>query len=357
MEWPIKFYVDTESILSNIDETHGKMKLHQRHVMSAFCLYPVFRVKAFSMEPVTYVMKDERDNVDKILVDNLEETAKKVYETFKTSVPMIFDGDARKLHESLTECYACGKELGDDKVKDHCRYTGKYRGTLHSECNLKLKRTRTIPVLLHNLSGYDSHMFVKRLADTEGRVRSPEEKYITFNKNVLVDVVDGENIYVRLKFLDTFRFMGKSLAKLVKNTVSFKHTDKYFTAEQQKLLRRKEVYPYDYMTDVSKFPETELPPKEAFDSWLNSAGTVSCSDEFDEMRPKEISDEDYEHAQKVFKDFACKNLGDYTGLYVKTDTVQLADVMENFIDVCLEKYKLDPVHYVTAASLAYDAIC
>ena len=83
---------------------------------------------------------------------------------------------------------------------------------------------------------------------------------------------------------------------------------------------------------------------------------VSCSDEFDEMKPKEVSHEDYVYAQKVFKDFACKNLGDYTGLYVKTDTFQLSDVMENFIDVCLEKYKLDPVHYVTAASLAMDGM-
>ena len=122
-------------------------------------------------------------------------------------------------------------------------------------------------------------------------------------------------------------------------------------------MRRKEVYPYDYMTDFSKFAETELPPKEAFDSWLNSAGTVSCSDEFDGMKPKEISNEDYEHAQEVFKYFACKNLGDYTELYCKIDTLQLSDVFENFTNVCLEKYKLDPAYYVTSASLANDAMC
>ena len=110
------------------------------------------------------------------------------------------------------------------------------------------------------------------------------------------------------------------------------------------------------MTDVSKFAETELPPRDASDSWLVSAGTVSCSNRFNEMKPKEISDEDYEHAQKVFKDFACKNLGDYTGLYCKIDTLQLADVFENFTDVCPEKYKLDPAYYVTSASLAYDAV-
>ena len=254
LECPIKIFFDNESILRNIDETRGNTKLHQRHVMSAFCLYPVSRVEGFSMEPVTYVAKDEHDEVDKILMENLEEIAKKVCETFKTSVPMIFDEDARKLHENLTVCFACGKDLGSDKVRDHCHYTDRYRGALHSRCNLKLKRTTTIPVLAHNNSGCDSHMFVKRLADTERWVRcisENEEKYITFSKNVLVDVVDGENVYVKLKFLDTFRFMGKSLSELVRTTVKFEHTDRYFTAEQQKLLRRKEVYPYDYMTDVS----------------------------------------------------------------------------------------------------------
>ena len=187
---------------------------------------------------------------------------------------MIFDDDARKLHESLTVCFACGDKLGRDKVRDHCHYTGKYRGAPHSECNLKLKRTRTIPVLLHNLLRYDSHMFVKRLANMDGEVNcipENEEKHITFNKNVLVDtIVRDENkvsVYSRLKFLDTFRFMNTSLVKLVKNIDRFEHTDKYFTTDQQKLLRRKEVYPYDYMTDFSKFAETELPPKEAFDTW------------------------------------------------------------------------------------------
>ena len=84
---------------------------------------------------------------------------------------MIFDEDARKLHESLTVCFACGKELGCDNVRDHCHFTGKYRGALHTKCNQRLRRTWVIPVLAHNNSGYDSHMFVKRLANTEGGVR------------------------------------------------------------------------------------------------------------------------------------------------------------------------------------------
>ena len=60
------------------------------------------------MDPVTYMMKHERDEMDKIFAEKLEETTKKIYEIFKTSVPMIFDDDARKRHESLTVCFACG---------------------------------------------------------------------------------------------------------------------------------------------------------------------------------------------------------------------------------------------------------
>ena len=204
---PIKFFFDTESILKHIDETRGKTKLSQRHVMSAFCLYPVSCVEGFSMEPITYVAKDEHDEVDRVLVEKMVETAKNVYENFTIPAKMIFDEDARKLHESATVCFACGKEFDDDKVRDHCHFTGRYRGALHSKCNLKIGgKTLIIPVLAHNNSGYDSHMFVKRLSDTKGRVSciaENEEKYITFSKNILVDVV-GEETWWTLSEADRY---------------------------------------------------------------------------------------------------------------------------------------------------------
>ena len=110
-------------------------------------------------------------------------------------------------------------------------------------------------------------------------------------------------------------------------------------SEQQELLRRK-VYPYDYMTDFSKLVETEPPPREAFNSWLNSAGAVSSTNEFDEMEPVGISDEDYNHFKEMWKRSGSKTLGDLPEFYVKGDTFQLTDVLENFIGVCLGKYGL-----------------
>ena len=174
---------------------------------------------------------------------------------------------------------------------------------------------------------------------------------MSFSKNVLVDVVDGNNVYVKLIFKDTFRFLGKSLASLVKITETFRHTDKYFTEEEQIVLRSKQHYPYEYMDSFSRFKETTIPPKEAFNSLLNSKGLVFSSreDNFDEMKPEEITDKDYKDFKRSWEASKSKNLGDFTMFYVKGDTLQMADVFGNFIDVFRNLFGgLDPSHYIPA---------
>ena len=106
------------------------------------------------------------------------------------------------------------------------------------------------------------------------------------------------------------------------------------------MLLRKGVYPYEDMDNWEKFDETTLPPKEAFYSNLNL---------------EDISDEDYTHAQKVWDVFEINNIGDYHDLYVKSDTLLLADVYENFRNMCLDIYGLDPVYFVSAPGLAWQA--
>ena len=106
------------------------------------------------------------------------------------------------------------------------------------------------------------------------------------------------------------------------------------------MLLRKGVYPYEYMDSWEKFDETALPPKKDFYSNLNL---------------EDISDEDYAHAQKVWDIFKIKNLGEYHDLYVQSDTLLLADVYENFTNMCLKKYQLDPVYFVSAPGLAWQA--
>ena len=293
VESSVKIYADFESFLEPMDRKHGETKLYRRHVPSAFCFHVVSRVEGFSIDPVTYVSQGQDDQVDRVFVKKLEEVTKKIYETFKESRPMIFDEAAKRLHESQYECYACGEKFDEKKVslkkvRDHCHYTGKYRGAPYSKCNLRLERTRTIPVFFHNLTGYDCHLFVMRLAESLGDVSCiprNEEKYVTFNKMVLVHtIVKGEdkevNVYSRLKFVDTMNFMRISLEKLVGNLgkPSFKHTGKYFRDEELDLMLRKGVYPYEYMTGVERFREKSLPPKEEFASSLLRRGFENSSE-------------------------------------------------------------------------------
>ena len=94
------------------------------------------------------------------------------------------------------------------------------------------------------------------------------------------------------------------------------------------------------MDNWEKFNETTIPPKEAFYSELNLEG---------------ISDADYEHVKKVWEAFEIKNLGEYHDLYVQCNTLLLADVFENFRDKCIEIYELDPVYFVSAPGLAWQA--
>ena len=106
------------------------------------------------------------------------------------------------------------------------------------------------------------------------------------------------------------------------------------------MLLRKGVYPYEDMDSWEKFDETSLPDKKAFYSNLNL---------------EDISDEDYAHAQKVWDVFEINNLGEYHDLYVQSDTLLLADVYENFRNMCLDIYELDPVYFVSAPGLAWQA--
>ena len=95
VECPVKIYADFESFLEPMDRKHRETKLYQRHVLSVFCFYLVSRV-GFFMDPVTYVSQGEDDQVDRVFVEKLEEVTKKIYETFKEPVPMIFDEAAKK---------------------------------------------------------------------------------------------------------------------------------------------------------------------------------------------------------------------------------------------------------------------
>ena len=101
---------------------------------------------------------------------------------------------------------------------------------------------------------------------------------------------------------------------------------------------RKGIYPYGYMDNWERFNENSLPSKESFYSNLNM---------------EDIDDIDYRYGNYVFNKLKLNNLGDYDDLYVQSDTLLLADVFENFRDMCLKEYELHPAHFLSLPGLAW----
>ena len=163
-----------------------------------------------------------------------------------------------------SNCFNCGEPLLRDKfrdaVKDHCHITGKFRGAAHNVCNLRLRinpKTTIIPVVFHNLRGYDAHHIMQEIGNINSKIKcipNNMEKYISFSLG-------------HLRFIDSFQFLLSSLESLVASNKpddfeimrQFEEDD-----ERRALILRKGVYPYEYMDSFKKFNETSLPPKEAF---------------------------------------------------------------------------------------------
>ena len=134
-------------------------------------------------------------------------------------------------------------------------------------------------MVFHNLSGYDSHLFIKKLGSPNENIDcipNNEEKYISFSKNIKVgeykDRKTGEvrDKTFKIRFIDSFKFMGSSLEALVNNLPkdAFNNLERYYTTDEVRLIKRKGVYPYEYMNTEERFNETKLPPKEVFYSRL-----------------------------------------------------------------------------------------
>ena len=135
-----------------------------------------------------------------------------------------------------------------------------------------------------------------------------------------------------MKFLDSFQFTRKSLDVLSKTLEDneFHHLVESCATSYFDLIRRKGVYPYDYMDGVDRFDETTLP---------------SQGDLYNKLSGSSCSDADYAHAVSVWDAFGCESMGDYRDVYLQLGVLLLADFFEKFRRTCLEFYKLEPLHY------------
>ena len=356
---PFAIYADFESFIKPMlscdpNPNRSYTKKYQKHKPSGFSYY----IKSLyedvkKSEKRTYIKtKKEDPDAEDVFVKWLEEDVKEIANIEPKKI--IFTREDEKQFNTSSDCWICGEEIKNtnDKVRDHCHYTGRYRGAAHNSCNLKYSKPKGVPVFFHNFTGYDSHLFIKNLGSSNPKeniecIPNNEEKYITFTKNIIVGQYTNKKGEVKDKtfkivFKDSLKFIRSSIEALVRNLPKdgFKNISKYFTPEQVELIKQKGFYPYEYMDTEEKFNDTKLPPLKAFYSKLKGKG---------------ISNKNYEHAWNVWNTFKMKTFKDYHKLYNETDVLLLADVFENFRDLCLKIYGLDPVYYYTAPGLAWDA--
>ena len=156
----------------------------------------------------------------------------------KTMIPLTKEEEDNYIKENT--CYICKKDFNNDttessssesKVRDHCHFTGKYRGAAHNTCNLRYKILKNIPVIFHNGSTYDYHFIIKEPAcEFDGNFEclgENTEKYITFSVPIKKRIENKNmDITYKIKFIDSFRFMATSLSQLVDNLTDNIHNDK-----------------------------------------------------------------------------------------------------------------------------------
>ncbi|KAB0796891.1 hypothetical protein PPYR_10952 [Photinus pyralis] len=354
---PFVVYADFESLLKPIEGPQPNPLLQ-------------FTTKTFEHEPYSfaYYIKCSFDdkfskfqiyrgaNAPVQFINMLQNDILTIYnQHFKQSKPLqILTEEERRQINLATSCGICEKPFveGDVKVIDHDHQTSFVRaGLCHSICNLQLQNPNFIPVFFHNLTGYDSHLFVKSLAlenENIDVIAGNKEKYISFSKHIVVDqiVENGvpKNLIWRIRFVDSFRFLASSLNVLAKNLSDSECTEitKFFGSGREfELIRQKGVFPYSFVDSYDKLNLTTIPNK---------------SDFFDMLHEQDITDEEYRRAQEVWNLFNCQTLGEYSDIYLKSDVLLLADIFENYRGVCLREYEIDAAQYLTGPSLSWDAM-
>ena len=167
MRVPIIVHADFEFFtpqLSNckLNPEKSYTNQYQKHYPSGFCYHiKCFDDTLYSQQPVTFVKEFSDDYVAQVVMDTLEKNIQDIYKKFISPKDMMVTRHDELVYDKSTNCPICNEELGEDRVRDYCHLSCKFRGAAHEVCNLKYKVRTFFLVVFHNLSSYDSHLFIK----------------------------------------------------------------------------------------------------------------------------------------------------------------------------------------------------
>ena len=163
---PFKIYADFECILKNVDNDIinndiSHRRKYQDHIPRSFAYKVVCVDNKYSKKIVLYRGKNAVNKFIRLILNEYNYCRKITRKYFCKN--LIMSAEENELFEMTNVCWICDKliENTDNKVRDHCHITGKYRGAAHYSCNINLKISKKVPAIFHNLKGYDSHLIFK----------------------------------------------------------------------------------------------------------------------------------------------------------------------------------------------------
>ena len=288
----------------------------------------------------------EKDFIETCL--NYNNKIKWAYYTGKKKLNLSKE-EKEELLKNSRSCYLCNKDLEEDKkVIEHNHLTGEIRGISCSSCNrLESRDGKQLPIFFHNGSGYDFHFITEELLKHETEYK--KVKVLPKDSENYISITFGDQ-YFKLVFKDSMRFLQSSIDNLSKtlkddqynilkrelNNADLFEDLKYYDKRERSF---KGVFPYDYFDSFDKLDLNKFPDKKEFYSLLYQ---------------KDISDKEYEHGKKIFDKY-CDTFKDYLLLYQKLDVLILSDVFENFRELCLKHYEIDPAYCYSAPGLSWNA--
>ena len=193
-----KIYADTECFLKRINTDEDKYKkLYQKHIPNTIGAKLVYIDNRFTLPTIIFERRDCINKFIKWIFIQKKRINLIIDEEFNTKLKMTIENEQK--YQDSQDCLICKQKLNTDKVRDHCHITGKYRSATHKKCNSKLQIPRKLPIIFHNLEGYDGHIIFKELNNFSDIhiqiIPKTSEKYMSIIVNRNIIFLDSNQFY------------------------------------------------------------------------------------------------------------------------------------------------------------------
>ena len=197
---PFKIYADSECLLKRVNVNKGRYtKLYQKHIPNSIAAKLVCVDNRFTLPTKIFTGSNCIKEFIEWVFEQKKYCNQIINKHFNKKLKMTIEDEDN--YQNSQDCWICNEKINKDKdkVRDHCHITGKYRGAAHSQCNLKLKITKKIPIIFHNLEGYDEHIIFKELSNFDNIdiqvIPKTSEKYVSIVVNGNIVFLDSNQFY------------------------------------------------------------------------------------------------------------------------------------------------------------------